>query len=558
MNRNIIIFSLLIAAGCSSDPRSKAGEDGPPNIILIMADDLGFSDIGCYGSEINTPNIDYLATNGIRFSHFYNTSRCCPTRAALLTGLYNHQAGIGSMTRDQHGPGYRGYLTQNTVTLAEVLKDAGYHTAMAGKWHVSNTVVQENEQDQLDWLNHKTSHPLFSPVEQYPTNRGFEKFYGTIWGVVDHFDPFSLVNGTEAVREVPEDYYHTDAINDTAVAYIRDFADQDKPFFIYVAHNAPHWPVQAPPEDIHRYSDTYKVGWKTIRDKRYNKLVSEGLIDPATHRLAPGASEDAAWLNNPDKEWDARAMAVHAAMIDRMDQGIGRIINALRETGELENTLILFLSDNGASPEQCETFTPGFDRPGETRDGQKINYPADKKILPGPQTVYAGIGPHWASVANTPFRYWKIESYEGGVRTPLVAYWPGGINNRGGITHQPGHVMDFMATFIELAGASYPSEHNGHKISPLQGISLLPIFNGDTRTGHELMFNAHGRGKYARDGNWKIVASREDSTWSLYDLSRDACEWDNLADQYPERVQKMDSLWQKWAADNKVLPKPGN
>ncbi len=444
MNKPIsycLIFLLtVVMCSCANNKKSTANVKNKkrPNIVLILADDLGYSDIGCYGSEIATPNLDYLASNGMRFSRFYNTSRCCPTRASLLTGLYNHQAGIGEMTTNRNVPGYRGYLTENAVTLAEVLKDAGYHTAMTGKWHVSNTIEQPTKEAQMQWLNHQASHPYFSPKEQYPTSRGFEKYFGNIWGVVDYFDPFSLVNGTEPVKEVPQNYYHTDAINDTAVSYIKEFSKDDRPFFLYVAQTAPHWPVQALPEDIKKYEDTYKVGWDAIRGKRYKKMVDMKLIDPKNTPLSPRWQADLKWEDNPDKAWDARAMAVHAAMIDRMDQGIGRIIKALRETGELENTIILFLSDNGASPENCMQYGPGFDRPGETRDGRKISYPVKKEVIPGGQEVFASIGERWANVANTPYQYAKAQSYEGGVRTPMIAFWPAGIKSKGSISNTPG------------------------------------------------------------------------------------------------------------------------
>ncbi|QEC51665.1 arylsulfatase [Anseongella ginsenosidimutans] len=532
---------------------NSGSSDSRPNIVLIMADDLGFSDLGCYGGEIQTPHLDSLAENGLRFSQFYNTSRCCPSRASLLTGLYNHQAGIGHMTTDEQREGYRGHLLKSSVTLAEVLKSAGYHTGMTGKWHVSNTVVQENPEKQLAWLNHQEFHPEFSPLEQYPVNRGFEKYYGNIWGVVDFFDPFSLVNGTQAVREVPDNYYHTDAINDTASAYIREFARDDRPFFLYIAHTAPHWPLHALPEDIEKYKDTYTAGWEAIREARYQRLIEEGILDSSAYPLPPRWKDELSWEENPDKAWDARAMAVHAAMIDRMDQGIGRIIDALKETGELENTLIVFLSDNGASPENCMRYGPGFDRPSQTRDGEKIVYPVDKEVLPGPQTSYASIGQRWANVANTPFRYWKMESFEGGVRTPMIAFWPEGIKaEKGSVTRQTGHVMDFMATFIDIAGAAYPETYNGQQITPLQGKSLKPVFEGRQREGHPYLFNEHEGGRYVRSSEWKLVAPDRKSPWELYRMSEDRTETNNLAEQYPEVVQRMDSLWQQWARANHV------
>lgn len=552
-----LLLCLLATQACSENKKLAAETtERRPNIVLIMADDLGYSDIGCYGGEIETPNLDYLANNGLRFTRFYNTSRCCPTRAALLTGVYNHQAGIGEMTMDRGAPGYRGTLSQNTVTLAEVLKDAGYHTGMVGKWHVSNTIEQPTKEEQAKWLNHQATHPLFSPIEQYPTSRGFEKYFGNIWGVVDFFDPFSLVSGTKPVTSVPKDYYHTDAIHDTAIAYIKEFSKGKKPFFLYVAETAPHWPLHALPDDIKKYENTYKAGWDAIRESRYKKMISLGLIDPAKTPLSPRFQSDLKWEDNKDKEWDARAMAVHAAMIDRMDKGIGRLINALKEAGQLDNTLILFLSDNGASPEVAARYGPGFDRPGETRDGRKIVYPVNKEVLPGSETSFASIGPRWANVSNTPYRYAKEDSYEGGIRTPLIAFWPKGITTgKGSISAKVGHVMDFMATFTELAGAKYPQSYNGNAIKPLQGISLAPAFGGQKTGGHAVLFNEHFGAKYVRDAEWKLVA-RRDEPWHLYKINDDETETSDLAAQYPDVVQRLEKEWQEWADKNQVLPKP--
>ncbi|MXV17271.1 arylsulfatase [Hufsiella ginkgonis] len=529
-----------------------------PNIVVIMADDMGFSDAGCYGGEIRTPNLDYLAKNGIRFTNFYNTSRCCPTRASLLTGLYNHQAGIGKMSDPEDTPGYLGRLGDNTVTLAEVLKAAGYHTAMTGKWHVSNTLGQKDPRDQLDWLSHKKDFGNFSPLEQYPTSRGFERFFGTIWGVIDFFDPFSLVSGTTPIKSVPKDYYHTDAINDTAVAYINSYRDSGRPFFLYVAENAPHWPLQAKPEDIEKYKDTYKAGWDAIREARYKKMVSLGLIDPVKTRFSAPVKRDVTWENNPDKEWDARAMAVHAAMIDRMDQGIGRIIEALRKTGKLDNTLVLFLSDNGASAEVAANYGPGFDRAGETRDGRKVIFATKKEVMPGPQTSYTAIGPRWANVANTPYQYWKTESYEGGLHTPLIAFWPKGITaKKGSYSAQVGHVMDFMRTFTDISGAKYPEVFKGKAITPTPGISLVPSFKGKAFAGHRELFNEHFGARYVRSGNWKMVSLARDTAWHLYDIANDRTELTDVASANPARVKELDSLWKKWANANGVFPKPG-
>ena len=562
MRRTFLLYLMyvLVASTALGQPKPVKRiikQDNRPNIVLILADDLGFSDIGSYGGEIHTPNLDYLASNGIRFSQFYNTSRCCPSRASLLTGLYNHDAGIGQMTDDTHQPGYRGYLTENTVTIAEVLKEAGYHTAMSGKWHVSNTVEQKDPVEQLRWLNHQSYYPFFSPVEQYPVNRGFEKYFGTIWGVIDFFDPFALVSGTTPIKSVPPNYYHTDAINDTAVKYIREMSKDENPFFLYVAENAPHWPLNALPEDIAKYKDTYKDGWDAIREQRYKRQVQSGLINAATAPLSPRLESDLLWQNNPDREWDAKAMAVHAAMVDRMDQGIGRIIQALKETGRLNNTLVLFLSDNGASPELCGNGNPGFDRPSETRTGKKIVYDGKKQQEPGLETTYSSIGPRWANVSNTPYRYAKAESYEGGIHTPLVAFWPKGISvQKGGYTDHVGHVMDFMATFVELAKARYPGQYKGRQITPLQGTSFAPVFQGKEGTQHQALFNEHYRARYVRYEDWKLVSTARDSTWHLYRIKDDKTELKDVSAQYPEKVQQLDSMWRNWALRNKVFPKP--
>ena len=559
---NGIILCLCLAAlltvSCSNQKvhnKEGSAKDKRPNIVLIMADDLGFSDIGCYGGEVQTPNLDYLAANGLRFRKFYNTSRCCPTRASLLTGLYNHQAGIGEMTTDRNLPGYRGYLTANCVTLAEVLQQAGYRTGMSGKWHVSNTLVQPTPQKQLAWLNHWETHPLFSPLEQYPTNRGFEKYYGNIWGVVDFFDPFSLVNGTEPVTAVPANYYHTDAINDTAVSYIKEFSKGDKPFFLYVAQTAPHWPLQALPEDIEKYKDVYKVGWDAVRQKRYRKMISLGLIDSSKCKLSPRINGQLTWENNPDKEWDARAMAVHAAMIDRMDQGIGRIIEALRQTGKLDNTLILFLSDNGASPENAMRFGPGFDRPGQTRDGREVHYPINKDVLPGPQTSFTSIGEVWANVANTPYQYAKAQSFEGGIHTPMIAFWPNAIS-KGGFTDQTGHVMDFMPTFVELAKTQYPTIFKGAAITPVSGASLVATLKGKDAREHEALYNEHYGARYVREGEWKLVSLSNDTAWRLFRINDDQTELNDLARNNPGLVQRLAAQWRAWAVVHSVIPKP--
>ena len=501
-----------------------------------MVDDMGYSDPGCYGGEVETPHVDALAADGLRFTEFHNASRCCPTRASLMTGLYPHQVGLAKNGQS---------LTRDGVTIAEALRPAGYQTAMVGKWHLSYTPTVR---DHLKWVNHQIEAGPFAPLETYPVNRGFDKHYGIIWGVIDYFDPFSLVDGTEPVKEVPEDYYITDAITDKALEYLDEFTRgrrARRPFFLYVAHCAPHWPLHALPEEIEKYEGTYQPGWERIRRARYERMVEMGLFDRRSTPLPPltgGGDWDK--LSEKEKAYQAHNMAVHAAMIDRVDQGIGRIMRRLKEAGRFDNTMVLFLSDNGASPEIPRK--PGYDRPSQTRDGRPIRY-AGQFERAGPETTYGSIGPQWASVANTPFRYWKKESFEGGNCTPLVVHWPAGLKTRpGSITNHVGHVLDVMPTCLEVAGAEYPGEYNGHRILPLEGTSLVPVFEGKQAQSHDVLFWEHMGGRAVRSGDWKLVAL-EKQPWELYDLARDRTETRNLARDRPEKVSEMEALWNGWA-----------
>lgn len=557
MNNTWFLFLIAIAlSGCSSSV-GQNNEGGRPNIVIIMADDLGFSDVGCYGGEVQTPSINRLAENGIRFTQFYNGSRCCPSRASLMTGLYPHVAGVGAMTHDNKTPGYRGYLTENTVTIAELLAEAGYHTGMVGKWHISQTQPLE-EEAQLKWLAHQLNRETFSPVDQYPARRGFEKYYGNIWGVVDFFDPFSLVNGTEPVRSVSQDYYHTTAVGDSAVAYVEAFTSDDKPFFLYVAHTAPHWPLHALEEDIRKYENTYKAGWEAIRKARYERMIRMGLLDEQTAPLSPWMFPDNKWEANKHKEFDARAMAVHAAMIDRMDQTIGKLLKTLEEKGELDNTIIFFLSDNGASSERPSRYGPGFDRAGSTRDGRRVAFPVEKDVLPGPQEVHAGIGPEWASVGNTPFRYYKGKLHEGGMATPFIVHWPDKVKNRGAISRHPAHIMDIMATCLEISGVSYPEIFQGRKITPIAGKSFAGAILDKKQEEHGVLFWEHLGAAALRQGNWKLVRPGMKGAWELYDIAKDRTEVNNLAAQHPDRVLSMAKTWEKMAQEQNVFPSPVN
>lgn len=548
----ILSFAAIYAAnGISYGQNIKR-----PNILVILADDLGYSDIGCYGGEVKTPNLDRLAENGVRFTHFYNTSRSCPTRASLLTGLYPHQAGVGRMTFDDHKPGYRGTMTHNGVTIAEVLKENNYNTAWVGKWHVAETPLRP---DQRQWLAHQVKHDEFAPKENYPINRGFQDCYGTIYGVVDYFDPFSLIHGEDLVESVPDNYYSTIALSDTAVAYVNKYAKSDKPFFMYLAYHSPHWPLHALPEDIKKYENRYRCGWQKIREERYNRQKKMKLFGDCDNFLSERQFNDS-WENNPDKEWDAYAMAVHAAMIDRMDQGIGKVIDALEKNGQLDNTLILFMSDNGCSNEDCQNYPEGEnDRPAETRDGRKIVYPRNKEVLPGPETSYASVGAKWANVANTPFRFWKAKTYEGGICTPMIAHWPKGIKlPKGSINTSYCHVIDIMATCLELSGSKYPSKYNGYDIQPYMGLSMKSIFDtGKLSTKRDLYFEHFNEKALIDSEGWKIVQpAKNNGDWELYNLNSDRSEMHNLADKYPDRVKEMLSRYDKWEKQCKVVPRP--
>lgn len=537
MKRNILIFAFWCC--CLGALGQEKGKDRP-DIIIIMADDLGYSDLGCYGGEINTPNLDRLAKNGMRMSGFYNNARCCPTRASLLTGQYAHKVGLAANGNA---------LTRNGATIAELLKENGYQTGMVGKWHLSDDIQQSTKEEQLKWLNHHGyADAPFASLESYPINRGFQKHYGVIWGVVDYFDPFSLVDGEKPVKEVPKDYYITDAINKTSVDYIKEFTAAGKPYFLYVAHAAPHWPVHAKPEDIAKYKGKYDMGWDELRKQRYRRMVSMGLIDAATTPLLDVMGGNGAWdkLSAAEKEKQAMKMATHAAMIERLDIGVGEIIKTLEQTNTLQNTLIIFLADNGASPEILHV--PGYDRPSQTRDGRVLQY--DKYVTAeniGSEISYTGIGPNWANAANTPFRFWKMESFEGGIHTPMIVHWPAGLKTKkGSINPATGHVVDILPTLLDVNKFQYPAAYHGNALTPLDGQSLLPVIQGKTKKGREEIFFEHVNGKAYIKGNWKLVMKTNGAEWELYDLGKDANEHTNVAATNTARLDEMKTAWENW------------
>jgi len=528
----LLIISASFLFACSTQSEKKATPDRP-NILLIMLDDMGYSDLGCYGGEIQTPNIDNLAAEGVRFMQMHNCARCCPTRASLLTGHYPQKAGINGMGVN---------LSLNAATIAEVLKENGYHTGMTGKWHLSRTKPVDDPMEQLRWMAHRVDYGPFSPLENYPCNRGFEEHWGVIWGVVNYFDPFSFVHNEEPIKEVPEDFYMTNFITDKSIDLIDEYSKDDKPFFLYVAHTAPHWPLHALPEDIAKYKDTYKDGWETLRENRYKRMLELGLIDKETYPL-PENSSGRKWADCEEKDYESACMSVHAAMIDRVDQGMGKIIQKLKETGQYDNTVIFILSDNGASYERG--YPPGFDRPGFTRDSTIIEYNSKN---PGAETTWNYIGNAWASAVNTPFRYWKKESYEGGSATPFIVHWPEKLKGQENTLNRGlAHVIDILPTCLALSGSEYPDMVNGEKTIPPSGKNILPLLFRETEAIHDTLYWEHEGGRAIRVGDWKM-SSLPNRDWELFNLAEDHTEMNDLSANYPEKVAQMDEAWKKWAA----------
>ena len=545
-------FSLSGLAGCA-----QRGTGSRPNILLILADDLGYSDLGCYGGEIETPNLDELAGNGLRFTQMYNSARCCPTRASLLTGLYPHQTGIGNFVRNRPDAphGYRGFLQPNTVTVAEVLKEAGYRTFMTGKWHVNDPV---------------------------PTEQGFEEFYGFVKGyATNSWDPTQMIRLPEG-RPQPKyekgEFFSQDAVTDHAIDFIQQAREEtpDQPWFAYVAYRGPHFPVQAPKKYVEKYKETYTKGWDKLRESRLTRMKEIGLLEEDV-RLSPRSSipiprvarehgvpgdleHNPAWDEIPaDRQADlARRMAVYAGMVDNLDHNVGRMVEDLKANGEIENTLILFLSDNGS----CAEWGPyGFDlnenlmtssQPGVGVRGGTPGLPSEVHTgealeqMGGPEGDGFAYGSGWANVSNTPLSEYKQYTHEGGIATPMIAHWPSVIKEEGAFRRQTGHVFDVTATCIDVARATYPYYYDGHDITPLEGISLLPVFRGETLPHRSFVF-AHFGNVALLDWPWKLVAEdaladqglKEETEWELYNLEEDRPEINNLVSKHPDRVEVM-------------------
>ncbi|MGI6416293.1 MAG: arylsulfatase [Thermoguttaceae bacterium] len=527
----IVCLSLLVGTTTLSRAAGDAREDRRPNIVLIMADDMGYSDLGCYGGEIETPNLDRLASGGLRFSQFYNCALCGPTRASLMTGLYNQQVGIRQWT---------GTLNDRCATIVELLKAAGYSTLVVGR-------LEGITAD--DWRDPER-------VAQHA-----DHFFGTCprpgepAGAGNYFKPIRnsrfVLDGKPHELPPTATFYKTDLFTDYAVKFIDDAVARKKPFLLYAAYSAPHWPLHAKPDDIAKYRRMYaESGWDKLRQDRRRRLIELGLIGEKC-RLTPRDARAPAWEKAEHTAWEAERMAVYAAQIDCLDQNIGRLLETVRRAGVERNTLVLFLSDNGASDQAYRVI----DQPGRTwrLDGTPTRCGNDPSIMPGGADTFVTYGPPWANVSNTPFRQYKATCFEGGIAAPLIAYWPEVIEQKGRITHQPAHLIDIMPTCLELAGTSYPERFRGRSLLPLEGASLVPIFQGGRRDDHEVLcWNVAGS-RAVRMGRWKLVAAKG-KPWELYDLQTDRSEMDNQANNQPDRVREMSEVYVRWAKRVGIAP----
>lgn len=505
-----LMLGIPLLLGCATSCKPNEGDNAQPNIILIAADDLGWSDIGCYGSEIRTPNLDMLAKEGIRFTQFHNTAKCFPSRASLVTGLYAQDCGYGST--------YQNPL-RNAVTIGEVLREKGYLTYWSGKHH-----GKEN-----------------------PINRGFDRYYGLKDGCCNYFNPGAQRKGeAKPAQKNPnrewgidsviyrgftpkeKDFYTTDYFTNYAIEYLKEASETTKPFFLYLAYTAPHDPLMAWPKDIAKYRGTYDQGYEKIRQARFEKQRKIGLINKSYSISEPTFN---AWddLSKQQQEFEAQKMEVYAAMIDRMDQNIGRLLNELKVSGQIENTLIIFVSDNGASGEVVEL--------SNDNDTGEI----------GGIDRWVSLGEDWANVSNTPFRFYKNYSYEGGVNTPMIMWWPDRIKANS-FSDFSGHFVDIMPTIIEITGASYPNNFNGQEIIPMRGVSLLPVLEGNHLERNKPIFWNWSIGSAMQQDDWKIVRHGKEKNWSLYNIKKDPTEMHDLNQTYPDRVKEMDSLFVQWAS----------
>ena len=511
-----------------------------PNVILILVDDMGFSDLGVMGSEIRTPNIDAMAREGVLLSSMYNCARCCPTRASLLTGLYPHRAGIGHMGANLGTPAYQGYLRNDTATIAEVLQLNGYRTLMSGKWHVGGDFDARFIDN---WRVGDVDHPT-------PRQRGFDRFYGIVDGVTHFFSPHYIQEDDKRVEITADNYYFTDTITDKAINMMSESVADDQPFFLYLAHAAPHWPLHAPQEDIARYEGVYGKGWDAIRTARHEEMLARDILQHKW-RISPRDEQAPAWADSKLQDWEASRMAVYAAMIDRMDQSIGRVLAALKQLGQYDDTLILFLSDNGGCAEFMaeDGWAKWF--PDTTHDGRQIKMGNRPNLRPGGPLSYMSYDLPWANVSNAPFRLFKHWVHEGGISTPMIVQWPARLKGSL-IQHAPCHVTDILPTILEATGATYPAELGGHAIQPLDGETLLPLLEGQEWLRQQPIFWEHEGNSAVRLGRFKLVR-KFDEPWELYDMEQDRTELNNLIGQNEPLTKMLLREYEGWVASAGVL-----
>ncbi len=570
-----ILFTFSVALmiiQVTAQSRKVAKNARRPNIILVMSDDMGFSDIGCYGSEIKTPNLDELARHGLRFTQFYNGARCCPTRASLLTGLYPQQAGMGWMINVDHQlPGYRGDLSSQSVTLAQVVKSAGYSTFMAGKWHVSRNTRDDG------------------PKYNWPLQRGFDRFYGTIQGGGNYYDPATLCRDNKLITPFtdslyqPDKFYYTDALTHEVGRFIKE-RKKDVPFFLYLAYTAAHWPLHAKPADIAKYKGQYDAGWEVIRENRFKKMKELGVLTAGTE-LSP--LDVKPWTEEIKKAVQSGRMEVYAAQIDAMDQGIGQIMTLLKTEHLDDNTVVIFLQDNGGCAEEIGSLGktgPWAEdvtkpralqkdeieyavMPRITREGKLVMKGED--ISGGPETTYVSYGQVWANVSNTPFRMYKHWVHEGGIATPLIVYYPGVTKGTNQLTSFTGQIMDLMPTLVELTGGVYPKRFGNNDIPPMEGVSLVSVFTNTSLTRSKAVCWEHEMNRAVRLGDWKLVAKGEllnggyglwknyrRGPWELYNMKSDRSELHDLSAKYPAKFKELSTIWDAYAKRALVFPAP--
>jgi arylsulfatase A-like enzyme len=512
-----IALLILNATIIRAQDKTDKARNQRPNIVLIMADDMGYSDVGCYGGEINTPNIDSLANEGLRFSQFYNCAVCGTTRASLMTGLYHHQVGVRS---------WNGIRNNKCLNIGEAMQEAGYRTMMVGKW----TDIQS------------------------PNFKGFDRSFGSLahkgptnYFKMNHTDDHFLDKDVYTLPE--EGYFKTDSYTDYAVRFLRQTENKNQPFFLYVAYLAPHWPLHAKEKDIAKYRKKYReLGWDQCHKQRYERQQQMKLISDSPP--VPRDSSVSSWKEAEHQDWQAERMAVYAAQVDCIDQNVGRILKTMQEIGCEDNTVVMFLSDNGATGRTFKPKANGrFFLDSKTKawrtDGTRTKTVVPG-IMPGPADTFGGYGLEWAHVSNTPVRGYKQSSYEGGIITPLIVKWPGKIAPVGKITHQVGHVIDVMPTCLEIASMNYPKKYRERKILPVEGKSLVPVFKGKKRQGHSALFWELSGNRAVRMGKWKLVGQTK-KDWELYNLKTDRGEANDLASLKPDLVKKMTVMYQEWS-----------